>query len=985
MIPLASGDPALRIFARCVMRQFLVSMLVFAMSGVAFGTLQGSDVSHFDRWAIVCSDEIAQSGVADLLTETLGQRKGIRLVERDQIVHVLEEQKLAAISSASGSSKRVSLGRLQNADALVVLRAGVDPSSLQAILCDCTQGARLSILAIDRFERDVEATVDYIASECVRVKRQYSGGIEVLIAVTPFLSKNLDRTYDDCQTQWSRLLANLLMLQPGVVVLEVEEVNHILREQALSKSKPDRHGLPVIVKGVFRMNPPDSGNPIVQIGAELLLGESKSKRIAKVIPMSQCDIWIANELTRSILDHTHPGAATLSQNEELFALGERAKRFSELGDLEISISLRQAALARGNQSPQLRAQLINDCQRLMATQFDRVWSGRNVQDQTEAFQRALGLYDEAMKQIEYLVRNRKIGREEAAELFRRQRYEGTGAYHSHTPDRPAEQRGLFARMLRIEREFLLNIVPAILRLPTGRMMPDIVSQARFPESMESKILCRALNHVRSNRGSATSLALLEKLVTDYLPSDSREVYQMVAFTRACRQIDADPEEFREFWSRLASSENRSARYYGRYALLSEEISQVQGHRIRQYSMQKEIDWETELAAAEPLRKRVIAFEKELNGLPYPEIKSHLQGMKRDLGRPRDSEPQAFPTSMGRLGFVPIDVDALRGSEGVVSCGDRIELFWNPGRLQVVDQSRVVRPLPWNRNQELIQAVAWDGKLIWIQTFDRQLIAMSLDGETRARFSEINGLPKSNLGLQCVPVAPGRALAIGSFGDPFHYRGWCAELTVPESGANAKSGIRVFHEAKRVSGEFDARSARDLDPHVAFKPYWSYRYESESGDQVALIGRKYKGGYGHPLKINLNTLDVSVLDRKLNCHRTGASYMLGGNLIQAATTTLNLYPIDSREKELCLCPRPTDARKSNIPFSSNQSLTRHGDWIYFPGNLWYRVHADTLAVEQLSPEPLKRAYWRLTVGSSKHFGLLAFPGPYRVKLDGALLK
>jgi len=77
-----------------------------------------------DRWAVISSAQVRNSGIADLLTARLSATAGMKLVERDRLNEVLREFERTArpaLSSDLQPSSRVRLGQLLGADALLIL------------------------------------------------------------------------------------------------------------------------------------------------------------------------------------------------------------------------------------------------------------------------------------------------------------------------------------------------------------------------------------------------------------------------------------------------------------------------------------------------------------------------------------------------------------------------------------------------------------------------------------------------------------------------------------------------------------------------------------------------------------------------------------------------------------------------------------------------------------------------------------------------
>ena len=124
----------------------------------------------------------------------------------------------------------------------------------------------------------------------------------------------------------------------------------------------------------------------------------------------------------------------------------------------------------------------------------------------------------------------------------------------------------------------------------------------------------------------------------------------------------------------------------------------------------------------------------------------------------------------------------------------------------------------------------------------------LDGTVPAKIAAETGLPPSNDGPLLYPLAPGRTLAVGSFGEP--PRTWAAELTWDKQRASAK----VFFEAKRSPPPGTSPSAPREALDLGFRVFRIHpcQPKGESIPTLLLIERTA----AHPLQIDLKTLAVS---------------------------------------------------------------------------------------------------------------------------------
>ena len=196
----------------------------------------GHAAEPFQRWAIVASPEVQSSGVADLLTLKLSE-DGVELVERDQLAAATRELELSQLQQPAAAGERLKLGKILEADALVLL-SSVEQNKqrfVRLVISETRYGSRLTLehFAFSREKADVLAVE--CAATVLRVRQRFQGGVERIIAVSPFLSKNLTRDFDHLPFGFSALLGQTLGRLPGVAVLEIEEVRAISKELLLAE------------------------------------------------------------------------------------------------------------------------------------------------------------------------------------------------------------------------------------------------------------------------------------------------------------------------------------------------------------------------------------------------------------------------------------------------------------------------------------------------------------------------------------------------------------------------------------------------------------------------------------------------------------------------------------------------------------------------------------------------------------------------------
>ncbi|HLQ45690.1 MAG TPA: CsgG/HfaB family protein, partial [Planctomycetaceae bacterium] len=233
-------------------RMMMTGLMLWLLA--ACGSADAADV--FQLWAILSAPEVASSGLSDLLTVELSQRS-FDLVEREQLAAITKEIELSTLLSPEGSSQRLNVGQLTKADALVLLSLVEHDKKkfVKLVISDCQYGSRLRLdhfpVAADRADK----LAAEIAQAATETRTKFARGVERIVAVSPFLSKNVTREFDHLQFGFAALLGQSLAQHPGVAVLEIEEARSIGEELTRSASKLERRQVPLFVEGEFEITP----------------------------------------------------------------------------------------------------------------------------------------------------------------------------------------------------------------------------------------------------------------------------------------------------------------------------------------------------------------------------------------------------------------------------------------------------------------------------------------------------------------------------------------------------------------------------------------------------------------------------------------------------------------------------------------------------------------------------------------------------------
>ncbi len=588
--------------------------------------------------------------------------------------------------------------------------------------------------------------------------------------------------------------------------------------------------------------------------------------------------------------------------------------------------------------------------------------------------RAADQFISAQEHLEFLIRNRRISRDEALTLFRRQKWEGPGALVNRRPGNHSQEELVrFERVLDAEQRFVKDTFLAILELPESSTMPGVILPRRheFPEPWWTSLLWRVGNQVQCRRFSADSLKFFAQVMTRIVPADMPHSHALYMLGHAGWSLSADEQkqEWRKCLAELAQAEPVAARFFGQAQLWESSRQRVgnlaNADKTKLHALVREAD--TILRDFEG--RRAIGDD----GVDH--LRHSRDFIQQYLDRTPNNSPPDPPvrTSLGRLRFQPLQWTVSSSPEekqsdvplfeNMCRCGEALDVYWTKKSLFFMTRPGELRQLPiqghpdWSRHGAFSH-VTWDGECVWLVVAGRGIYVLSRNGDVVTRFTIETPLPGIDAGLQMLPLAPRRMLAVGSFGE--HHRAWCGILEVSHQN---QPTVRVFHEATRVT-ENRPMAEAEADVHTAFQPVWVQRFDSPNGRQWALVGRNLRT---NALAIDLKSLAVSLVPFHSHGFPGKDSYFReNGHFVQMSTT--GVYA----SKQLDSGSLAEGKRLFAVGYPWSQMLIV-GNRAFITGNEWWSIQTDTLRVERLLPDQtvLPNPFRSLRHGISSHYGLIGY--------------
>ncbi|MEQ8790983.1 MAG: CsgG/HfaB family protein [Pirellulaceae bacterium] len=852
----------------------------------------------FKRWAIVAAKDVQATGLSDLLTARLTQVEGLELVEREQLAAVTSELELSALFAAGAANRRLQLGRLVQADVLLILslERRDEQQVLRLILSETTFGARLHV---DSFAFDPDRLEESAArchSSIQQTRVRFREGVKHLVGVTQLLSKNLTHDFDHLQSGYAALLEAALTTYPGVAVVEIEEARAISRELQIGGGELKAKVAPVFVEGEFTIAKNDRPEaPTVDL--KLQIRDAKGVRQSwrrDGVAMDDVPELLVSSLAGQIVKlSADQRVAPLSRRQQQRLLAARAGAFAQLGLWRQSTALREAALLLDPDDVESRMALIVDYLhwlRKLKPMYEARFahkSGRadDAADRLAEFQTAIAQVDEQRlayfrllgSHCNLLIARRQLNLRESALVV-------LGACYSllemDIPSLDGE-----AEIKQSVETFFWNAAqqfpsldnklrdgrlhPALRRALTFqrqsglRMLAGRAQEERWSEAKQihwfailaGNFICSDLARSRTWEWRRTffqpksgfddrrTLDRFDRLITQVVPTVtplslmSRKTLAPVgaSFPGMVQQGRLNADEVRTFYQRLEKSGQPLNVFYARCGLLAlEAYVDKQVDREALAEADALIQW----IESDPFRKSDSGKESFLTFL-IPLRAQIARSLNINVAKSHKLPANPIPPydPKPRVRFAPLD-DLPGDALELTKCSETLDMIRALDAVYVIFEQGVVRRIFENAT---VHAAAWDGENIWIVTAADGVHIISPRGRVLGRIDAKHGLPP----YESARTPPQFA--------HFHKSPVWLHAVEPGRciavGALAGSRRLWFAEFSRdEDGEFRSRifhtatktpddqsgRGRDDDPERVFRPQYLLRYTTLSPERDWLL-------------------------------------------------------------------------------------------------------------------------------------------------------
>ena len=762
---------------------------------------------------LTCALLNADSSPLSTLVETqLLKRDDEAWVERARIDAVLAERKLQSVMAADAGMKRAELGRLLNAQILVILQTGAkkNPASVEIVVCETEQGLRLLCEAIPLSGNAADEAKTLIAAVDQALGR-FRDTIREIYAVPPFVSKNLVYEHDYLRTAYARLVERILLQRPGALVVELAEAEAIAREAALAGQTPNRR-LPVMILGQYRHQ--GQGESLrVAIDLRACQGEKELASVSETILEADAQAFFRKALATLIkADGKLPPAA--APDQESRQLLRRAAEHQQMGNWQEAISLLEAGLLIKPNQPEAHREAVLAISGLLLAM-----SPYRAPYDIDVFRRYQQAYRRGLYHLEAAVRAGAVPRVTKPwvdiPFFSRYRFQ---TKRPLGPCLPAELNRLVKQVEDENRETLTRLARLFAERGNFRDASLYLQSALADLHTADKYAC-ILNILREYPGTTWS------------------------------QIDII------LWAGADSSLGQLRTVEGRRFLA--DLAQMPGAAPQTRANAQAL---LEAAHREPLPARPVeeafrVFTPALVTAPNELWFRHVQ-MKQGV----DSG----------------DVRSLAGErcipagEGIDFFWNNTFLYL----MKKKDVLRIVGPRIWSQSREVVfdgrylwVATPCDPalRILVIEPISEQWWELSAkDGLPLPRSEELPANKRRSQHIAMAPLSPGKVCMAGGFG-----RTWLAIVTFDPAGHHQ---VRIFHEATEVQKENDQEQWKKST--VAFTPSIIVKLLEKPGPDGKratrlLVARDAPQSiqnlslYYHPLLVDPEKLSVAVVQHQFH--------------------------------------------------------------------------------------------------------------------------
>ena len=278
-----------------------------------------------------------------LLQERLLANSRAVWLERSAIEAIQREQQLQSLFGAAAVDERVKIGRLLKADLLILLATSAKPKGISIVVCETNYGLRLAARTIPADDKP-EPTVAVLEALINRAIERHREKIAEIVAVSPFVSRDLSYEYNHLQNAYAELVEQALGDRPNLLMVELAEARAIARELGTAGTEATlRRPLPIYLLGEFR-HEGQGDKTRVTVRLQALRGEEKLAQREAALRPGEAPAFLQQAARELVAAGRESPRKLPDPREEARRLTQRAVEFHRLEEWEKSLALLEAAL-----------------------------------------------------------------------------------------------------------------------------------------------------------------------------------------------------------------------------------------------------------------------------------------------------------------------------------------------------------------------------------------------------------------------------------------------------------------------------------------------------------------------------------------------------------------------------------------------------------------------------------------------------------------
>lgn len=734
----------------------------------------------------------------DLLEVGLSQTGMLRLVERERVRAVLDENLLRAALGAEGLMARRTVGELLRADLLVIVgeahpsdptpgrddaavrsagdSADSDVRGLSLTIAETRGGLRLLCDDFIWDPAEPEASVGEMIAAVLAARSAYESGVNAVVAIPPFECDDVSLDYTHLMSAYAALAGQAATARSGTLLVELTEARALAKELAASRGDDrGRREFPFYLLGRYA-NKRRGLQRTVSLHIELLQADRKLGTFARddLAPETVPDA-IRTAIVELLHQRDWAASRPAQRNAEALLLRNRGDRFFTLGYWTEALAMYEASLFLAPDQPDLHCRAVTVCDKLI-----QVCCGFYGDPATFRKNRLRGLAYARVGLAHFEVCLRHTLPDEATEYYEYPR----------------------AHCL----QFLSPLLERLPQSKTGETSELLLARDEVANEYTRIIL--SLLQDRANAGTltyGTAYALSRMLFLSHVEYPAGD--KTDALYRAIQTIQHLPRVQRIIEDCVP----------GELDLISSDLETLLG-RLGQLSSP---------GVHEGVRNVRHEIEKEWEF--------------HTTSRPPSSRSAAKPEDR-RIQFVPLNL-ALDGRPGSwFPCGEgvdavvmlkRVYLMRAPGQLDLVYETHERRFNIWG--------ACFDGRYVWAPVARPEPLVLVIDPGTGhvSSITAEDGLPSAD-DLVAAPVGPGCLCVCGLFGRQQQaLRSWLGLVTFEEGGTRT---VEIIHESRQQSESLALKQGQPEDVDVAIPPSRMFVLDGiESPDDKLIL---LLGGFGH---------------------------------------------------------------------------------------------------------------------------------------------